>query len=193
VGHGERRRELERRFPGWEIWYVPREPDGATWRARPRMLIGAEDPGRGIPGHRRFGAAGLRAGLPGAGAAARRAGGSGRVRVAAGEGPPNAPGAAPGFPAEGSARPDLSTLAPSAAATPRASGLARRVPQRAYERRLDGEAKVSPGDAAALPGYSAIGQEAAAVAGGGRMAAWSGTATATGARLLLAPSRRQYC
>jgi hypothetical protein len=33
VGHGERRRELERRFPGWEIWYVPREPDGATWRA----------------------------------------------------------------------------------------------------------------------------------------------------------------
>jgi hypothetical protein len=44
VGHGERRRELERRFPGWEIWYVPREPDGATWRARPRMLIDADDP-----------------------------------------------------------------------------------------------------------------------------------------------------
>jgi hypothetical protein len=44
VGHGERRRELERRFPGWEIWYVPRGPDGATWRARPRMLINAEDP-----------------------------------------------------------------------------------------------------------------------------------------------------
>ena len=44
MGHGERRRELERRFPGWEIWYVPRKPDGATWHARPRMLIHAEDP-----------------------------------------------------------------------------------------------------------------------------------------------------
>jgi hypothetical protein len=44
MGHGERRCELERRFPGWEIWYVPREPDGATWRARPRMLINADDP-----------------------------------------------------------------------------------------------------------------------------------------------------
>ena len=44
MGHGERRRELERRFPGWEIWYVPRQPDGATWRARPRMLINADDP-----------------------------------------------------------------------------------------------------------------------------------------------------
>jgi hypothetical protein len=44
MGHGERRRELEQRFPGWEIWYVPREPDGATWRARPRMLIDANDP-----------------------------------------------------------------------------------------------------------------------------------------------------
>jgi hypothetical protein len=44
VEHGERRRELERRFPGWEIWYVPRERDGATWRARPRMLISADDP-----------------------------------------------------------------------------------------------------------------------------------------------------
>jgi hypothetical protein len=44
VGHGERRRELERQFPGWEIWYVPREPDGATWCARPRMLLSAESP-----------------------------------------------------------------------------------------------------------------------------------------------------
>ena len=44
MGHGERRRELERQFPGWEIWYVPRESDGATWCARPRMLIGAESP-----------------------------------------------------------------------------------------------------------------------------------------------------
>ena len=43
-GHGERRRELERQFPGWEIWYVPRGPDDVTWRARPRMLINAEDP-----------------------------------------------------------------------------------------------------------------------------------------------------
>jgi hypothetical protein len=44
VGHGERRRELERQFPGWEIWYVPREADSATWCARPQMLIGAESP-----------------------------------------------------------------------------------------------------------------------------------------------------
>jgi hypothetical protein len=44
VGHGERRRELERQFPGWEIWYVPREPDSATWRARPQMLINADGP-----------------------------------------------------------------------------------------------------------------------------------------------------
>ena len=44
MGHGERRRELERQFPGWEIWYVPREPDGATWCARPRMLLSAESP-----------------------------------------------------------------------------------------------------------------------------------------------------
>jgi hypothetical protein len=44
VGHGERRRELERQFPGWEIWYVPREPDRATWCARPRMLINAASP-----------------------------------------------------------------------------------------------------------------------------------------------------
>jgi hypothetical protein len=44
VGHGERRRELERQFPGWEIWYVPREPDTATWSARPQMLINAGSP-----------------------------------------------------------------------------------------------------------------------------------------------------
>jgi hypothetical protein len=44
VGHGERRRELERQFPGWEIWYVPRDADSATWRARPQMLIGADSP-----------------------------------------------------------------------------------------------------------------------------------------------------
>jgi len=44
VGHGERRRELERQFPGWEIWYVPREPDSATWCARPQMLINADSP-----------------------------------------------------------------------------------------------------------------------------------------------------
>ena len=44
VGHGERRRELERQFPGWEIWYVPREPDSATWCARPQTLIGADSP-----------------------------------------------------------------------------------------------------------------------------------------------------
>ena len=24
AGHGERRRDLGRQFPGWEIWYVPR-------------------------------------------------------------------------------------------------------------------------------------------------------------------------
>ena len=44
VGHGERRRELERQFPGWEIWYVPRQPGSATWRARPQMLLDAASP-----------------------------------------------------------------------------------------------------------------------------------------------------
>jgi len=44
MGHGERRRELERQFPGWEIWYVPREPDSATWCARPQLLITADSP-----------------------------------------------------------------------------------------------------------------------------------------------------
>jgi hypothetical protein len=44
VEHGERRRELEWQFPGWEIWYVPREPDGATWCARPQLLINADSP-----------------------------------------------------------------------------------------------------------------------------------------------------
>ncbi len=44
MGHGERRRELERQFPGWAIWYVPREPDSATWCARPQMLINAGSP-----------------------------------------------------------------------------------------------------------------------------------------------------
>jgi hypothetical protein len=44
VGHGEHRRELERQFPGWEIWYVPREPDSATWCARPQLLINAGSP-----------------------------------------------------------------------------------------------------------------------------------------------------
>jgi len=44
AGHGERRRELERQFPGWEIWYVPREPDSATWCARPQLLIKAGSP-----------------------------------------------------------------------------------------------------------------------------------------------------
>lgn len=44
MGHGEHRRELERQFPGWEIWYVPREAGSATWCARPQMLISAESP-----------------------------------------------------------------------------------------------------------------------------------------------------
>ena len=44
MGHGERRRELERQFPGWEIWYVPREPGSVTWCARPRMLVNAGSP-----------------------------------------------------------------------------------------------------------------------------------------------------
>ena len=44
MGHGERRRELEQQFPGWEIWYVPRGPDSAAWCARPQMLINADSP-----------------------------------------------------------------------------------------------------------------------------------------------------
>ena len=31
--------DLRRRFPGWQIWYVPYEPDGGTWCARPQILI----------------------------------------------------------------------------------------------------------------------------------------------------------
>ena len=107
VRHGERRRELERRFPGWEIWYVPREPDRVAWRARPRVLINADDPEDLAAAIRaaEYRSSEIRrgwppGGLPGAEAAARRAEGAGRVRLAAGEGPPNAPGAAPGFPAE---------------------------------------------------------------------------------------------
>ena len=28
--------DLQRRFPGWEIWYVPLAIGGATWCARPQ-------------------------------------------------------------------------------------------------------------------------------------------------------------
>ena len=114
-GTVKRRRELERQFPGWEIWYVPRGPDGATWRARPRMLIDADDPedlaaairaadNPVVPDWGCWPPAGSR----GQGAAAPRAGGVGRGCMAARKGPQKAPGAASGFPAGGSAWRSLS-------------------------------------------------------------------------------------
>jgi len=115
VGHGERRRELERQFPGWEIWYVPRGPDGATRRApadadqrRGPGGSGGRHPGRGQPGHPGLGAAGLAARSRGQSTAAPRAGNVGRGCVAAREGPQKASGAASGFPAGGSAWRSLS-------------------------------------------------------------------------------------
>ena len=103
MGHGERRRELERQFPGWEIWYVPREPDSATWCARPQMLINADSP--------EDLAAAIRAahsqvvpdslllasplGYPARGEAAPPAGGVGRCCPEAHEGPEKAAGSPP--------------------------------------------------------------------------------------------------
>jgi hypothetical protein len=103
VGHGERRRELERQFPGWEIWYVPREPDRVTWCARPQLLIGAGSPedlaaairsahGPVIPDSLLLASP---AGLHGEGEAAPRAGGAGRCCPQAREGPEKAAGSPP--------------------------------------------------------------------------------------------------
>jgi hypothetical protein len=39
AGPEEQLLDLRRRFPGWQIWYVPYEPDGGTWCARPQILI----------------------------------------------------------------------------------------------------------------------------------------------------------
>ena len=155
MGHGERRRELERRFPGWEIWYVPREPDGVAWRARPRMLIGADNP-------EDLAAAIRAAEYPVIGDSALLA--SGR-----------------GYQARGRRR-------------------GARVPRRGFRPAWHAVSRsaLAGGAWTARPGWvsgmlrrcrgcSAISREAAAVAGGGCMAAWSGTAAATGARLLLAP------
>lgn len=39
--------ELEERFPGWAIWFVPHAGlKGATWCARPRPLLNAPSPER---------------------------------------------------------------------------------------------------------------------------------------------------
>lgn len=41
------KRELEERFPGWAIWFVPHVGlKGATWCARPRPLINSPSPER---------------------------------------------------------------------------------------------------------------------------------------------------
>jgi hypothetical protein len=43
--HYAQLRDLERRFPGWQVWAVPRGRSGdATWCARPWPLINADSP-----------------------------------------------------------------------------------------------------------------------------------------------------
>ena len=38
----ERKCELERDNPGWQIWYVPRTDRTVTWCARPHPLINTD-------------------------------------------------------------------------------------------------------------------------------------------------------
>ena len=40
----ERKRELERDNPGWQIWYVPHMDRTVMWCARPQPLINADSP-----------------------------------------------------------------------------------------------------------------------------------------------------
>jgi hypothetical protein len=40
----ERKRELEERFRGWRIWYVPRQGGGAWWCAHPLPLLNCDSP-----------------------------------------------------------------------------------------------------------------------------------------------------
>ena len=36
--------ELQERFPGWQVWYVPRLHQSASWCARPWPLLNAQTP-----------------------------------------------------------------------------------------------------------------------------------------------------
>lgn len=37
--------DLESRYPGWQVWYVPNSTDrGATWCARPHPLLNEASP-----------------------------------------------------------------------------------------------------------------------------------------------------
>jgi hypothetical protein len=38
------KRELEKNFPGWHIWYVPRTDRTVTWCAQPWPLINSQSP-----------------------------------------------------------------------------------------------------------------------------------------------------
>jgi hypothetical protein len=40
----ERKAELEARFPGWQIWYVPHLDRTSTWCARPWPLLNEASP-----------------------------------------------------------------------------------------------------------------------------------------------------
>jgi hypothetical protein len=40
----EQQRELERRFPGWQVWYVPHIDRTITWCARPQPLLNEDSP-----------------------------------------------------------------------------------------------------------------------------------------------------
>lgn len=38
------REGLLARYPGWQVWWVPRQGRGVTWCARPHPLVNADDP-----------------------------------------------------------------------------------------------------------------------------------------------------
>lgn len=40
----ERKRELEERFPGWQVWFVPAATGPVTWCARPWPLLNEASP-----------------------------------------------------------------------------------------------------------------------------------------------------
>lgn len=38
------KRDLEERFPGWQVWYVPHLDRSVTWCARPWPLLNEDSP-----------------------------------------------------------------------------------------------------------------------------------------------------
>lgn len=40
----QQKAELEARFPGWKIWYVPRSAGSTTWCAQPEPLLNCGTP-----------------------------------------------------------------------------------------------------------------------------------------------------